>query len=128
VLAVALTYFASTMGYAPAVYNGLRNVAEKHAKADAQTETPPADAPAGGGTPSASEEKKAPSAFGAVIAIGFMLAIMLAAPLLEVTESPLGLLIVGFGLWEAWRLSRGLPLTLDGPYRVAPEARAPPPP
>ena len=32
----------------------------------------------------------------------------------------MGLLIVGFGLWEAWKLTRGLPLSLEGPFRVAP--------
>jgi len=33
---------------------------------------------------------------------------------------------VVFGLWEAWKLSRGIPLTIDGPYRVAPPSTGPP--
>jgi hypothetical protein len=57
--------------------------------------------------------------------VAILLAITLAAPVLAATSAPIGLLIVGFGLWEAWKLSRGLPLTLDGPYRTAP-ATGPP--
>jgi hypothetical protein len=52
--------------------------------------------------------------------VAIFLAITLAAPLLAATNAPMDLVIVGFGLWEAWKLSRGLPLTLDGPYRAAP--------
>ena len=77
VLAVALTYVASTMGYLPNIWNGLN-----------------------GSSP--------------VWAIG----VMLAAPFLTVRESPIGLLIVGFGLWEAWKLTRGVPLQIEGPFRA----------
>jgi hypothetical protein len=52
-------------------------------------------------------------------------ALTMAAPFLVAVEAPLGLLIVGFALWEAWRMSRGLPLSLDGPYRVAPTTSSP---
>jgi hypothetical protein len=51
-------------------------------------------------------------------------AITLAAPLLTFTSAPLGVLIIAFGLWEAWRLTRGLPLTLQGPFHAAPAAPA----
>jgi hypothetical protein len=59
------------------------------------------------------------------LAITFLLGITLAAPFLELTDAPLGVLIILFGLWEAWRRSRGVPIVIDGPFRVAPPAPAP---
>jgi hypothetical protein len=56
-----------------------------------------------------------------------LLAYMLAAPFLTATESPLGLVIVGIGLWEAWRRTRGLPMIVTGPFRVAPAGQVPAP-
>lgn len=42
----------------------------------------------------------------------------------------LGLLIIGFALWEAWQMNRSQPLDFNGPYRVAapggPTGAAPP--
>jgi hypothetical protein len=36
-------------------------------------------------------------------------------------------LVIGIGLWEAWRRTRGLPMVVAGPFRVAPsgQVRAP---
>jgi hypothetical protein len=81
VLAVVLTYLASTMGYAPGLLTALREDGAPHAVS--------------------------------------LLITMLAAPFLELTSAPIGVLIVGFGLWEAWRRSRGVPAALEGPFRVA---------
>jgi hypothetical protein len=38
----------------------------------------------------------------------------------------LGLLIIGFALWEAWQLNRHQPLVFNGPYQVGPGGAAPP--
>jgi hypothetical protein len=38
----------------------------------------------------------------------------------------LGILIFGFGLWEAWRLSAPQPLVVEGPFEPA-QPQAPPP-
>ncbi len=81
VLAVALTYAASTMGYLPSILGEVSRV-------------PLASLP-------------------------LLLGITLAAPFLEITTAPLGALIVLFGLWEAWKLSRGVPARILGPFRVA---------
>jgi Zn-dependent protease len=74
-LAVLLTYVASTMGYAPMIGH-------------------------------------APGA-------GFLV-VMLMAPFLDLGRSPFGLVIVGFGLWEAWRRTGGPSPVVDGPYRIGP--------
>jgi hypothetical protein len=62
----------------------------------------------------------APNIFGGITAsqVPFAIAVMLAAPFLELTHAPLGILIIGFGLYEAWRRATPLPMEVTGPYRV----------
>jgi hypothetical protein len=43
---------------------------------------------------------------------------VLAAPVQQATASPLSALITGFGLLEAWRRTRPIPMAVSGPYRV----------
>jgi hypothetical protein len=117
-LAVALTYFASTMGYVPSVIGGISGHSKKTASAADSPEKVNDEAPAA---------EKAPLGPGAVVVAAVVVVVIsLAAPFLEITDSPLGLLIVLFGLWEAWKLSRGVTLNIEGPLRVG--AAAPPPP
>ena len=55
--------------------------------------------------------------------ITFVLA--LATPVMMGIESPIGLLIVGFALWEAWKFSARRPVPITGPYLVsAPDGAA----
>lgn len=115
ILAVALTYLASTMGYAPAMFAGL--------KATAMEEPAASSTPAPAGAP---DEAPSATAGGLVLAAGIFLALTLAAPFLAAAEAPIGLLIVAFGLWEAWRLTGGVPATIGGPYRKTATATGPP--
>jgi hypothetical protein len=92
VLAVALTYFASTMGYLPGLLNAL---------GDGGQHTEPSAA--------------------ATIAV-FSMLLMLAAPFLEIADGfngLLGLLIIFFGLRTAWQVSKGVEVTITGPHKVA---------
>jgi hypothetical protein len=123
VLAVVLTYLASTMGYIPGIFAGLK---EGSAEQAAHPGTPSGDKQTGdnqaGDKQAASpahEDHPPPSAGDWIKVIAILLGIMLAAPFLEVTSAPVGVLIIAFGLWEAWRRSRGVPLALEGPFRVA---------
>jgi hypothetical protein len=50
------------------------------------------------------------------------------APIVVSLHDPLAAFIIGIGLWEAWRLSRGVPVAVEGPFQVAvPVTSAPPP-
>jgi hypothetical protein len=50
------------------------------------------------------------------------------APIIASMHDPLAALIIGLGLWEAWRLSRGAAVAVEGPFQVAvPVTSAPPP-
>jgi len=119
-LAVALTYVASAMGYAPGVLLSLKEAPQHEQPA---TKGAPTD---GATTASTAEPAEKVSAGAVVLAIALLFALTLAAPILSFASAPIGMLIVVFGLWEAWKLSRGIPLTIDGPYRVAPPATGPP--
>jgi hypothetical protein len=124
-LAMGLTYAASTMGYAPGVFKaiGASESGETRSKSGSDVVKAGAAQPVVERKPAREEP---PSLGGLALALAGVFAITLAAPILAASEAPMGLLIVGFGLWEAWRLTRGIPLALDGPYRTAPMATGPP--
>src|SRR5262249_8248722 len=125
--AVVLTYIASAMGYAPGVIQGVRESSSSEEKKSSSHA-----APASGGAPQAkSEPSKAeaaarPGIGDLLAAVALLFAITLAAPVLAAAEAPLGLLIVAFGLWEAWKLTRGVPLAIEGPFRAAAAANPAP--
>jgi hypothetical protein len=124
ILAVVLTYVASAMGYAPGVMSGLRGDSDEAESASQPTAAgAKPDRPKSAARAREAREAHAPTnehvgAGQLLLGLALIFGITLAAPILAATEAPMGLLIVGFGLWEAWKLSRGLPLTLDGPYRA----------
>lgn len=51
--------------------------------------------------------------YGAVV-----LGLAYAAPFLSGAENLMGILIIGFGLWEAWRLNKRRKVSIDGPHKV----------
>lgn len=118
VLAVVLTYLAACMGYAPSLIKSVKNSLDEHAHSAAASSNTSSTEGAGSLPTAAPEPAAKVDGFAVVKFFGLMFGILLAAPFLEFTEAPIGLLIVAFGLWEAWKLSRGVPLTVDGPYRV----------
>jgi hypothetical protein len=137
-LAVALTYVGSTMGYAPALFEAMRDTSSEHVTAaeaegsshsggaaDATHTGEAADtahAAADPATPVPARARAERPGFGELAyAFAFLFGIMLAAPFLEITTAPLGALIVFFGLWQAWKLTRAVP-GIEGPYRVEPAA------
>jgi hypothetical protein len=136
VLAVILTYFASSMGYLPAVFKGIQSMAH-HAQDtsgvgapvghddpshDGSLDTPtqpPAPAAPGNDAP----PKRGAGASVAIVSV-FVVGLMLAAPFLEISggsgfSGVLGLLILFFGMQTAWRVSKGVDAVITGPYRVA---------
>ena len=52
-----------------------------------------------------------------------LLGLIFALPILVNLDSPIGLIIVAIGLYEAWTINRRVPLAITGPYRIGP-ARA----
>jgi hypothetical protein len=60
----------------------------------------------------------------AVVAVVALLALAYALPFLAGWQNLLGLLIIGFGLWQAWRMNGRLALEIAGPFQVSAPASA----
>jgi hypothetical protein len=128
-LAVFLTYMAIVSTYLPAVFEMIGQQADKKDKAAA---TAPAQA---GGTATQAAAGKAPRpakaeasiSFGeALLGVGAIFLLVAAIPFLAGAKNLIGLLIIAFGLWEAWKLNRRTALAISGPFQVgAPPAAAP---
>jgi hypothetical protein len=134
VLAVGLTYFAIVTTYIPLIMKSAR---EQHpaiaaaadsarARADSVTTaaaaTPEAQlqgAPSGASAPVATGSGSAGiTALQVLIGVVALLAFAAAVPILAGFENIIGMLIIGFALFEAWRQNQRIQLAITGPYRV----------
>jgi hypothetical protein len=109
ILAVALTYFSITFSYVPVAIQQIRKTAQVNQGQKSETAK---DGPTQAGP--------APSLGGLVVGIGYLTAIMMAAPFLNLSSGLggiLGIIIIGVGLQRAWRLTAGDPRPLTGPYQ-----------
>ena len=59
-----------------------------------------------------------------VVAITMLVGIALALPILAGINNAIGILIIGFGVWQAWVLNRRLKIEVTGPHPIVPSARA----
>jgi hypothetical protein len=133
-LAVFLTYTGVALNYAPDVVQGFLEGGRQEEAPAANAATAPASPATPGntapGTGSEAPPPEEPMSFGrAVVAIAvwtlFVIAFSYAAPFLAGTGNIIGILIIGFALFEAWKINRRL--VLQGPYRtVATEPAAAP--
>ena len=128
VLAVVLTYVGICAQYVPDIVKAIRDQAPPGVAASA---SPAADAGAtpvsAPGSPAGEASAGAPavSAGGLLVALGLLLALALAAPFLGGFQNIIGVLIIGFALWQAWKTNRRVPLEIEGPFRVGSPPPAP---
>jgi hypothetical protein len=147
VMAVAITYVAIISTYVPFVVAGMKESAEKtapaspaqsgpassspaptHASGRAATGSPLAApaavaAPAAAPTPAQAPAPEAPLTFGELmIGVAIFAGLLLVLPFLGGFENIIGLLIVGFALWEAWKVNRRVILSVSGPFTTRAEA------
>ena len=127
-LAMVLTYVSITASYVPLVIKGI--VASASEKTDAPRAIVPGEEPGAGaaadsaGAPNDSGARAGEKAGwksgagGVVLALGLVLGLAFAAPFLGGTSNIMGILIIGIGLYEAWKLNRRMPLS--GPFRFGP--------
>ncbi len=52
------------------------------------------------------------------VAFVYLLGFLYAFPVILGFQQPIGLLIIGFAIWQAWKLNRRVPLVITGPYSV----------
>lgn len=148
VLAVALTYFWITANYVPDVLQAVLSP-ETEASAEAgdtdgtdpsaaaapaapvtmaaSTTAQPADAGAAAPASSAaaddavSDDVSGPTGVaGIALALVLVFGIAMAAPFLEGASNIIGLAIIAFGLYQAWKLNAASSLEIAGPFRLDP--------
>jgi hypothetical protein len=118
-LAIALTYLAIVSTYIPPIIAELSKLDPETITASgeqtpgatpaSQTTEAPAEAP--------TEIAANPPPLFAVVLI--LMTIAIAAPFLAGFENILGLIIIGIGLYEAWKLNRRTELTITGPHALS---------
>ena len=118
-LAIFLTYTAIVSSYVPYMIKGAREATSQITTAPAT----PTDSTAVV-TASATESKPAtksgqPGGLAIAAAIIAAVGLLYALPFLMGIQNLIGLLIIGFALYEAWKLNRGVELRVSGPHRVA---------
>lgn len=145
-LAVFLTYASITSTYVPDVFMAMQDSASEQ-RAVAAAEPPAADptagapstAPATAPNPPATVEPEDGSSFENAGPVGkgllvllfvlFLFAIAFIAPVLAGFENIIGLLIIAFALWEAWKINKRPQFETAGPFAIgAPPPASPPPP
>lgn len=118
-LAVVLTYFAIVSTYAPGVVEAMADAGRRQT-AQTSTQSTPATpaAPAPAGTASMAR-------FAAmVVVVGLFVCV---APFLLGLKNAIGLVIIGVGLYQAWKVNRRLMLNFSGPHRIRAPEPAPAP-
>ena len=113
-LAVGLTYMAIVSTYVPFVLE-----AWEDELAAEETSLTGGDGTAGDATEAAvvDPQQVQLSVGDALIGVAAFMVLVAAIPFLAGVENVLGLVIIGFGLFEAWRLNRYQPLSIEGPFR-----------
>jgi len=100
VLALTLTYAAITLASLPAVLEVVAHPSDGHAAATRLA------------------AHASVSVLGLVWACLVVVGIALASPFLQGAENILGIFILGIGLYEAWKLTRALPIPILGPFSI----------
>jgi hypothetical protein len=131
VLAVVLTYCCIAANYMPDVLEAALNTARKHRAAaaaqpgaDVNVQPRPAKGDAAPGPAAGPARNPAPPVtLGQAIEAAFLLLVLvfafsLAVPFLGGFQNLIGILIIGFALWEAWKLNARRRLPITGPYQM----------
>lgn len=133
-LAVVITYCSIAANYVPDVYQALREDTLEADSSHVETSSNSGSRAAGG--PTSQPTTASASSVGGeydienmgmvsrVAMIGLFVvmifAIAMVAPVLGGVQNLIGLLIIGFALWEAWKMNRATHLQYSGPLDVNP--------
>ena len=137
-LAIGLTYLAIVGVYVPMIVTEImkQNPAAETQAAPEDGAPVAADAVAadgvaadgvaadGAATPATTTEATAgeaePVGLGAFLfGMGVLVLIVCAAPFLAGIQNVIGIIIIGIGMYEAWKLNRRVPLVITGPHALA---------
>ena len=108
VLAVALTYFWIAANYVPDLTASLDEESETSSEgqtADSVAAEPAASAPL-------------------IVRVSIAMAVALALPFMMGFENVIGMLIIGFGLYQAWQMNKRVAIAVEGPFSLGQGAAA----
>jgi len=113
-LAMVLTYFSICASYMPLVVHAMSKGAEEKAQ-----QAPKATATAG----SDDGDVQLPKSTGGkalvmILGLFVLFGLACAAPFLAGAQNFIGILLIGFAIYEAWKINKARPLVVTGPYRV----------
>lgn len=120
-LAVFLTYMAIVSTYLPAIFTAIEARAHKKAAVTAPAQAGGAAPQAASAPGPAQQQAKVgrPISLGqAVLGLGAIFLLAAEIPFLAAARQPITLLIIAFGLWEAWKINRRTELSISGPFQV----------
>lgn len=121
-LAIGLTYLAIVSTYVPFIVRSAMEDRGKPNAAVSATATPATTAGADSvrvGSTAARDASHGKMTLGKfALGVLALVAIAAAAPFLAGMENVLGLVIIGFALYQAWKMNRRVPLAISGPYAV----------
>lgn len=109
VLAVALTYVWITANYVPDIVQAVLSQDQGGEVGTASAGAAPAEA---------TDAADPASAVNVALAVVFLVGVAMAAPFLQGIGNVIGVLIISFGLWQAWKLNAATPLAVAGPFRL----------
>ncbi|HKO56486.1 MAG TPA: hypothetical protein VJ276_11450 [Thermoanaerobaculia bacterium] len=113
-LAVFLTYASIVGNYIPDIVQEVQKRQPEQAQQAPQTQQ---------ANVVKADAAQAPSAGGLLLAFGALMVIAFMMPFFTGTQNIIGLLIIGFGLWQAWKGTRRRDVFFEGPFGVAPAAK-----
>jgi len=124
-LAVFLCYASICSTYVPRVLSALHDKQAQAAVSSSAAVANPAAAdktdPVKMATPApvASPEPQTPPTLGSLLkALAMFCAFTLALPFLAGAQNLMGIIIIGIGLYEAWKVNHGIRFSLSGPFLV----------
>jgi hypothetical protein len=124
-IAIALTYLSIVGSYAPFLIQSLRDApAQQATESGAQSTTPVAVTTETSPTAASSPDGTTITASQALMGLAMLFALLLASPLLGGLQNILGILIIGLGLYEAWKLNKRTVLQIAGPFQIGRPAAA----
>jgi hypothetical protein len=120
-LAMALTYLAIVSTYVPPVIKAINDRSETATAAAGTTAAPSAKTEVPASTTSESQEaagRTPPSAASALVALVVFAAVMCAVPFLAGAQNIMGIVIIGIGLYEAWKINKRRMVSITGPHAI----------
>ncbi|MBI4421923.1 MAG: hypothetical protein HY560_13950 [Gemmatimonadetes bacterium] len=117
-LAMFLTYTSIVSSYVPLIVREV--IKQQEAATDRLPGTAATDSVRAVAPDPINATSAAPlSAGGFVVGLLLMIGLLYALPFMAGLENIMGLVIIGIGLYEAWKLSQRATLTISGPYQLA---------